>query len=118
MAHSKNNPILEGFSGKIGNLVVKQYPNGKIVITKLPDMSSVKHSKLQSIYQNKFAEAVKYARAAKRDPLKRAAFEKVLKDGQDVYHAALSSFLQKSITESRQMKVSTAADTPSTELPE
>ena len=104
MAQSKNNPVLEGVSGKIGNLVIKQYPNGKIVITKMPDMSSVKQSKLQSIYQNQFAEAVKYARAAKRDPQKRAAFEKVLKPGQDVYHAALSSFLKKSITESRLMK--------------
>ena len=115
MAHSKNNPLLEGVSGKIGNLVIKQYPNGKIVITKLPDMSSVKRTELQSIYQNKFAEAVKYARAAKRDPLKSAAFEKVLKDGQDVYHAALSSFLQKSITESRLMKADDATATATSE---
>ena len=111
MAHSTNNPVLEGFSGRIGTLVVKRYPNGKIVLTKMPDMSSVKQSELQKIYQSKFAEAVKYARAAKRDPLKKAAFEKVLKDGQDVYHAALSSFLRKSITESRQMTASSSTDT-------
>jgi hypothetical protein len=118
MAHSNSNPWLEGFSGAIGELVIKRYPNGKMVITKKPDMSQVKGSELQKIYQTKFAEAVVYARAAKRDPEKRAAFEKVLKAGQDVYHAALSNFLRKSIEESRGMKVPKAPDTPSAELPE
>ena len=118
MAHSNNNPLLEGFSGAIGELVVKHYPNGKTVITKKPDMSRIKRSELQKVYQTKFAEAVAYAQAAERDPEKKAAFEKVLKKGQDVYHAALSNFLRKSIEESRRMNVTEASDTPSAELPE
>src|SRR5689334_2452244 len=115
MAHSDNNPVLEGVSGRIGNIVIKRYPNGKIVITKVPDMSGVKHTELQRIYQTKFAEAVAYARAAKRDPQKKVAFEKVLKKGQDVYHAALSHYLQRSIDEGRRANETDDADTPSTE---
>src|SRR6476660_5351360 len=117
MAHSNNNPLLEGFSGAIGELVVKHYPNGKTVITKKPDMSQVKRSELQKVYQSKFVEAVAYARSAERDPEKKVAFEKVLKKGQDVYHTALSNFLRKSIDEGRRRERTDATDTPSPELP-
>jgi hypothetical protein len=100
MAHVKNSPLLEGVSGTIAELVIKKYGNNT-VITRKPDMSRVKRTALQQYYQKVFKEAVIYARAARRDPRKKAAFEKILKPGQDIYHAALSHYLRKAKMQDR-----------------
>ena len=100
MAHLKNNSPLHGMSGRVGNLIFKYYPQlnngkGKQVVSKFPDMKGIKPSPLQKLRRDVFAEAVAYARSVKRDPEKRAAYEKVLKPGQTVFNAALSSYLKK-----------------------
>jgi len=100
MAHLKHNSPLHGLRGRVGTLVFKYYANlnngkGKQVVTKVPDMSGIKPSPLQKLRRDVFAEAVAYARIVKRDPEKRAAYEKILKPGQTVFNAALSSFLKK-----------------------
>jgi len=100
MAHLKHNSPLHGLRGRVGNLVFKYYANlnngkGKQVVTKVPDMGGIKPSPLQKLRRDVFAEAVAYARDVKRDPEKRAAYEKILKPGQTVFNAALSSFLKK-----------------------
>lgn len=95
MARTKNNPLLQGVSGKIGGqLVIKQYSYGT-VISAMPDMSKVKKSRLQKIAQQKFAEAVAYARSISRNPLKKAAYAKKLEKGKSVYHAAIQEFYKK-----------------------
>jgi len=100
MAHLRNNSPLHGLSGRVGNLIFKYYPQlnngkGKVVVTRDPDMSGIKPSPLQKLRRDVFAEAVAYARTVKRDPEKRAAYEKVLKPGQKVFNAALSNYLKK-----------------------
>ena len=60
MARIKN-PLLNNTRGKIGDtFVVKQYKHGT-VISAIPDMSRAKKSKLQSLKQRWFKDAVKYA---------------------------------------------------------
>ena len=100
MAHLPKNSPLHGMSGRISNLIFKYYPQGnngkgKVVVTKEPDMSGIIASPLQKIRRDLFAEAVAYARAVKRDPEKRAAYEKVRKPGQSLFNAALSNYLKK-----------------------
>ena len=92
MARSSSNLILKGFSGKLGELVVKQYAN-KIVITRLPDMSRVKKSELQKLRQDRFRQAVAYAQSIIHDPKKKASYAKKLRKGESVYHAAIKEFL-------------------------
>ena len=94
MARAANNALLRGFSGKIGEIVVKQYAN-KIVISAKPDMSRVKKSQLQKLKQSKFKEAVKSAQSIIRDKNKKEAYakNKRLKRGQSVYHAAIREFM-------------------------
>jgi hypothetical protein len=92
MARASSNLILKGFSGKLGELVVKQYAN-KIVITRKPDMSGVKKTELQKLRQSKFRQAVAYAQSIIRDPKKKVNYAKKLKKGQSVYHAAIKEFL-------------------------
>ena len=100
MAHLANNSPLHGLAGRIDTVIFKYYPHlnngkGKTVATKVPDMSRVKASPIQKLRREVFAEAVAYARNVKRDPEKRAAYEKVRKEGQSVFNAALSNYLKK-----------------------
>jgi len=100
MAHLSKNSPLQGMSGRVGTLVFKYYPKlnngkGKVVITQVPDMSRIKPSEVQKLRRSAFAEAVAYAKSIKRDPEKKAAYEKVRKPGQSLFNAALSSYLKK-----------------------
>jgi hypothetical protein len=100
MAHLASNSPLHGMTGRVGNLVFKFYRHlnngkGKVVVTRDPDMSSVKASPLQKLQREVFAEAVAYARNVKRDPEKKAAYEKMRKEGQTVFNAALSNYMKK-----------------------
>lgn len=95
MARVKNNPLLKGVSGKIGDaFVVKQYSYGT-VISAIPDMSRVKKSKLQKVKQGTFGAAVAYAQGILRDPKKKAAYAHKLPPGKTVYHAAIQEYLAK-----------------------
>lgn len=95
MARVKNNPLLEGVRGKIGeHFIVKQYSYGT-VITAFPDMSKVKKSKLQQLKQQQFADAISYVQSIIRDPKKKAAYAKKLKKGKTVYHAAIQEYFKK-----------------------
>ena len=65
------------------------------VISAMPDMSRVKRSMLQKMAQQKFAEAVHYARSISRNPVKKEAYAKKLKKGRSVYHAAIQEYYKK-----------------------
>jgi hypothetical protein len=81
--------------GRIGkDIVIKQYGK-KTVISKYPDMSKVKRTKLQKVYQKRFAEAVAYAQAINRNPKKKAAYAKKAGKGKSVYHFALKEYFKK-----------------------
>ena len=106
MAHLANNSPLHGMTGRVGNLVFKFYRHlnngkGKVVVTRDPDMSGVKASPLQKLQREVFAEAVAYARNVKRDPEKKAAYEKMRKEGQTIFNAALSNYMKKKNDEMR-----------------
>jgi hypothetical protein len=95
MARTNKNPLLKGVSGKIGDqLVIKQYSYGT-VLSAAPDMSNVKKSGLQKKEQGKFAKAVAYAKSINNNPVKKTAYAKKLKNGQDVYHAAIQEYYKK-----------------------
>ena len=90
-----DNPLLKNTSGKIGNtIVIKQYRYGT-VISAIPDMRRVKKSELQQLKQGWFKEAVAYAQTILRDPGKKAAYAKNIKEGKTVYHTAIREYLEK-----------------------
>ncbi|MCE3282064.1 MAG: hypothetical protein K0Q66_801 [Chitinophagaceae bacterium] len=94
MARADDHPLLQGFSGQIGKLmVVKQYKN-KMVIARYPRMDQVKPTKKQTDRRKIFKEAVAYAKEINNSKEKKAAYAKKLKKGASVYHAALSEFLK------------------------
>ena len=93
MARSRN-LLLRNVQGQIGKeLVVKKYGK-KTVITKYPDMSGIKPSKLQKVKRSRFAEAVAYAQNILRNPALKAQYAAKVKNGQSVYHYAIKEFLR------------------------
>ena len=90
---SKSNILLSSASGKIGDIVIKQYKYGT-VITKLPDMSKVKPTRAQKKKRNKFADAVAYAKTVIADPKLKAKMKKKAKKGSTVYHTAIKAFMK------------------------
>jgi hypothetical protein len=92
MARITSNPIIEGLSGKVGNLVFKNYKSGTI-ISALADRSKVKLSAKQKKANKSFKEAVAYAKAVLADPKKSAHYKKLLQPGKSIYHTALAAYL-------------------------
>lgn len=93
MARSRN-LLLRNVQGQIGKeLVVKKYGK-KTVITKYPDMSGIKPSKLQKVKRSRFAEAVAYAQNILHNPALKAQYAAKVKKGQSVYHYAIKEFLR------------------------
>jgi hypothetical protein len=64
MAKVKNNPIIEGISGSVGNMVFRQLPNGETWVSGKHDFSHQKFSQGQKSHQRRFQEAAAYAREA------------------------------------------------------
>lgn len=94
MARSTNK-MLKDMHGMIGQFVVKQYPENKIVISQVPDMSRVKPSKSQQLQRKEFRLAVRYARSIVHDPEKKAAYAATMTKKGSVYHAAISEYRRK-----------------------
>ena len=70
MAKVVRNPVVQGISGAVGNLVFRQMPDGSTYVSAKPDFSHRKFSEGQKEHQSRFQRAVAYAReAAKSQPI-------------------------------------------------
>jgi hypothetical protein len=91
-----NNDMVEGTSGKVGDVVYKTR-NRKTFITKKSDRSKVVSTKKQAKGRKKFAAAVKFAKAVIKDPEKKAVYTKKgkTKKGKEAsaYATAIRTFL-------------------------
>ncbi|MGA3013871.1 MAG: hypothetical protein ABSD71_07525 [Bacteroidales bacterium] len=96
MAISFKNVITRMYSGRLGDIVLRNY-GGKSVMAKRPDCSKVVKSPAQLENQKSFAKAVKYSKAVKNDPQRSEDYSEKKKKTKykDVYHAAMSDCLTK-----------------------
>ncbi|MGA3015283.1 MAG: hypothetical protein ABSD71_14745 [Bacteroidales bacterium] len=96
MAISFKNLITRMYSGRVGDIVFRNY-RGKSVMAKRPDCSKVVKSPAQLANQKKFAKAVIYSKAVKSDPQQSESYSEKKKKMRykDVYHAAMSDCLTK-----------------------
>ena len=94
MASIQSNLLIKGLSGQIGKQMVFKRYGKKTVVSRYPDMSKVKPSKLQKKGRNRFAEAVAYAQSINNDPVKRASYAKKVKKGHTVFNYAIQEFLK------------------------
>lgn len=98
MARTTKASLLKEVRGAVGKqFVVKQYAD-KTVISSYPDMSGIKKSRLQKKKQSVFKDAVAYAQAIVRNPVKKKAYAKKLKKGERVYNAAIKEYMRKNVS--------------------
>src|SRR5258708_28517291 len=87
------NPLLIGASGKLKNIVVKQYKD-KTVITTVPDMSGRKLTKKQKEANERMQFAIMSAKGITSDPrLKQRACEMLQVPPNKVFRAIVKQFL-------------------------
>lgn len=92
MAKVKKNLVIQGISGGIGGLVIRQMPDGSTYVSGKPDFSRRKFSGEQKKHQGRFQEAAAYAReAARSQPI----YAKLAKGtGKSPYNFALSDWFR------------------------
>jgi hypothetical protein len=76
MAKVTLSPLVKDIRGKLGDAVFRRTHTGKVILSKVPDMSKVKWSKAQKAHRKRFKAAVAYAKAAMAEPKVRAKYEK------------------------------------------
>lgn len=87
-------PFIEEIHGTLDGWVFKKSPQGKMVITKKPDMSKVKWSKAQKKNRQRMSAAITVAQMALLDPEVKAGYErKAKKLGRRAWNLALSDAL-------------------------
>ncbi len=92
MAQVKDNIITKGLSGRVGkNVVFKNY-GSKTVVSAYPDMSKVKLSAKQKKENNRFKEAMAYARNQLSDPESKAAYRAKAAGLQKPHNVAIADF--------------------------
>jgi hypothetical protein len=95
MAFVKNNPILAGASGKLGNLVYRQM-NGKTIVQCAP-VRTAPYNEAQKKQQGRFKEAMAYARTLLADPKVKAEYTaraKARHAGLNAFNLAVSEYLK------------------------
>jgi hypothetical protein len=97
MAVSYNNVITSNYSGRVGDVVFRNY-NGKSVMAKRPDCSKIIKTERQLEFINKFAKAVKYGLFVKDNPALCEYYNKKRPD-LSPYHAAISDYQSSPVIE-------------------
>jgi hypothetical protein len=97
MAVSFNNTITSEYSGRVGNIVLKNYA-GKSVMAKRPDCSKVIKTAKQVEINTRFAKAVKYAQYVLKNPAL-CKYYKKKRPGLTRYNAAISDFMTRPVIE-------------------
>jgi hypothetical protein len=70
MARVRSNPIVQGLSGGLGNLMFRRLRDGRTILCVKPDFSNRKLSEEQQAHHRRFREGAAHARqAAKTEPL-------------------------------------------------
>ena len=97
MAVSFNNLITRNYSGRVGDIILKNY-DGKSVMTKLPDCSKVIKTAWQLEFNDKFKKAVKYAQYVIKNQELSDYYRRKRPD-MDPYHAAISDYMSRPVIE-------------------
>jgi hypothetical protein len=93
MATVKDNYVVQGTAGAVGELLVFRQRGGKTFISKFPRPSSVPPTdKLKSVRAG-FASCIAYAKKVVKDPVKKALYQSKVVGGQTAFNKATSDAL-------------------------
>jgi hypothetical protein len=93
MARVKFNALINGTSGRIGNIILK-YTRRATYLSSRPDRSKVTLSPKQKKSNEHFAKAVEYAKVVSKDPERIALYAAIVpKPEISLYHATIKEFM-------------------------
>ena len=93
MSKIKNNPLLKGASGMLGNVIVYREVRGNVIMANRPKRSGVL-TEHQEAAKSKFLRAVQYAKKQLADPVTRAEYEAGITERKfSAFTVALTDFL-------------------------
>lgn len=93
MAVSKNNVVMEGVSGLIGNKIVFRQRGDATYVSRRPKKSTKPPTEAQLNQRYLFMEATLYAKGAIQNPELKAAYQAKCKGNQSAYNKAFEDFL-------------------------
>jgi len=99
MAQSKNNILVQGFSGSIARLLTFRQLAGKTYVSGFPKKRSGGSSTEQLAFKEKFLAATSYAKLAMQDPDLKAAYEAKAVAGQTAYNMAVRDAIKPPVVE-------------------
>jgi hypothetical protein len=79
MAKSRNNPLTEGLSGKLGKTLVFRFVNGETVLAVAPGPRKNKGTEQQQAHRNRFRMTSAYASGQLGDPDAKSLYQQVAK---------------------------------------
>lgn len=94
MAHSRNNVIVHGFSGKFGEMLVFRQKDGKTLATQAPGERTQPPSAKQQEVLDKFQRAVIYGKTVMADPMMKQAYKDKAGPGESAYNVAIADFFK------------------------
>ncbi|HRI78445.1 MAG TPA: hypothetical protein PLR06_02825 [Cyclobacteriaceae bacterium] len=93
MTKVRNNPLLQGASGKLGNTIVYKNWQGQVLMTNMPSKRRFISDK-QKAMKERFREATHYAKCEMKDPESKAEYKKgITLNKNAAFRVAVSDFL-------------------------
>ncbi len=92
MARVKHNIITQGISGNLERKILFKHYGNKTIISTFPDRSKVKLTEGQKKENNRFREAMAYARSQMADPVAKAEYKAKAKGLQKPHNVAIADF--------------------------
>ncbi len=93
MSTVKDNYVVKGTAGAVGDLLVFRQRGGKTFISKFPRPSSVPPTEKLKSVRAAFATCIAYAKKAVKDPVKKALYQSKVVGGQTAFNKATSDAL-------------------------
>ncbi len=90
MPESRNNFVVRGLSGTFAGIGTFHTRGNKTFLRKIRAKSSVPDSKVQVEVKKRFAECIRYAKAAIKDPVIKAAYAAATKPGRTAFNRAVT----------------------------
>ena len=92
MAESKRNIVIQGMSGKLGDMIVFRQRAGKTIAAAAPRSPQGEGTPAQQAVREKFQQAILYGRTAISDPATKEEYQAKAPEGKSAFNVAVADF--------------------------
>lgn len=95
MAKITLSAVFDELYGRFGGFIFRRSSKGRMFLSRVPNMKRVRWSKAQKAHRRRFKAAVVYARAAMKDPVKKAYYEQMALERDSIpFNMAVSEYFK------------------------